>query len=87
MDNHINELSKGVKTNNSPKKYSLRSKKHEGKSGILDQNSRAEKPAKDATNNIKEKKTQNPSPLAKGPIPKVKEIMKPSSSFNFEHEI
>jgi ribonuclease HI len=87
MDNQINELSKGEKTNSSPNKYNLRSKKKEGKSDIPDQPSRAEKPAKDATNNNKEKKTQNPSPIAKGPVPEVREILKPPSYFNFEHEI
>jgi hypothetical protein len=87
MDSQINELSKGEKTNSSPNKYNLRSKKKEGKSDIPDQPSRAEKPAKDAINNNKEKKTQNPSPIAKGHVPEVREIMKPPSYFNFEHEI
>jgi hypothetical protein len=77
LDNQINELSKGEKANNSPNKYNLRSNKKEGKSDILDQPSRAEKPAKDAANNNKEKKTQNPSPIAKGLVPEVREIMKP----------
>jgi hypothetical protein len=87
MDNQINELSKGDKTNSNPNKYNLRSKKKEGKSDIPDQPPRADKPAKDATNNNKEKKTQNPSPIAKGYVPEVREIIKPPSSFNFEHEI
>jgi hypothetical protein len=30
MDNQLNELSKGEKTNNNPNKYNLRSKKKEG---------------------------------------------------------
>jgi hypothetical protein len=35
----------------------------------------------------KEKKAQNPPPIAKDPVPKVREILKPPSPFNFEHEI
>jgi hypothetical protein len=69
MENQINELSKGEKTNSSPNKYNLRSKKKEGTSDFPDQPSRAENPTKDATNNDKENKTQNPSPIAKGPVP------------------
>ena len=65
MDNQINELSKGEKANSSPNKYNLRTKKKEGKSDILDQPSKAKKPAKDAKKNNKEKKAQNPSPVAK----------------------
>jgi hypothetical protein len=87
MDNQINELRKGEETNSSPHKYNLRSKKKEGKSDIPGQPSRAENHAKDTTNNSKENKAQNPSPISKGLVPEVKEILKPSSYFNFEHEI
>jgi ribonuclease HI len=88
MNSQINELSKGEKANNSSSnKYNLRSKKKEGKSDIPDQPLIAEKPAKDATNNNKERKTQNPPSIAKDLVPEVREILKPSSSFNFEHEI
>jgi hypothetical protein len=38
-------------------------------------------------NNNRGKKSQNPLPIVKDPIPKVREILKPPSSFNFEHEI
>jgi ribonuclease HI len=87
MNSQINELSKGEKANSSPNKYNLRSKKKEGKSDIPDQPSIAEKPTKDATNNNKEKKAQNPPPIAKDLVPEVREILKPPSSFSFEHEI
>jgi hypothetical protein len=87
MNSQINELSKGEKANSSPNKYNLWSKKKEGKSDIPDQPSIAEKPAKDTTNNNKEKKAQNPPPIAKDPVPEVREILKPPSSFSFEHEI
>jgi hypothetical protein len=60
MDNQINELSKGEKTNSSPNKYNLRSKKKEGKSDIPDQPSRVEKPAKDAINNKQGKENTEP---------------------------
>jgi hypothetical protein len=87
MNSQINELSKGEKASSSPNKYNLRSKKKEGKSDIPDQPLIAEKPVKHATNITKEKKTQNPSPIVKDPVPEVREILKPPSSFNFEHEI
>ena len=56
MENQINELSKGEKTNSSPNKYNLRSKNKEGKYNIPDQPSRAENPAKYTVNGSKEKK-------------------------------
>jgi hypothetical protein len=34
-------------------------------------------PTKDATNNRKERKAQNPPPIVKDPIPEVREIIKP----------
>jgi hypothetical protein len=70
-------LSRGEKTISSPNKYNLRSKKKEGKSDILDYPSKEENPAKDAVNRSKEKKTQNPSPIAKGYVLEVREILKP----------
>jgi hypothetical protein len=87
IDSQINELSKGEKENSGPNKYNLQSKKKEGKYDIPDHPARAENPTKDAVNNNKEKKAQNPSPVAKDPVPEVREIMKPPSSFSFEHEI
>jgi hypothetical protein len=69
MEGQINELSKGKKTNSSPNKYNLRSKKREGKSDIPDQPSGVEKPTKYAVKDSKEKKMQNPSPLAKYLVP------------------
>jgi hypothetical protein len=47
MNNHLNELSKGEKTSHTPNRYNLRSKQKEGKSDILDQPNREEKPTKD----------------------------------------
>jgi hypothetical protein len=35
----------------------------------------------------KEKEVQKPSPMVKGLVPEVKEILKPSPFFNFDHEI
>jgi hypothetical protein len=72
MDIQLNELSKGNKASNNPNRYNLRSKKKYGKSDIPDQPPRADKPAKDAASNNKEKRTQNPPPVVKGPIPEVK---------------
>jgi hypothetical protein len=87
MDIQLNEIRKGDKANDSPKKYNLRSKKKEGKSDVPNQPSRAYKSSKDAANSSKEKKAQNPSPVAKSPVPEVGNFFKPPSSFIFEHEI
>jgi hypothetical protein len=87
MDNQLNELSKGDKANNSPNRYNLRSKKKEGKPDVPDQPTKAEKPAKDIADNNKGKKAQAPSPVIKVHVPEVKEILKPSPFFNFDHEI
>jgi hypothetical protein len=72
MDNQINELSKGEKASSSFNKYNLGSKKKEGKFDIPDQPSKAEKLAKYVANRSKEKKSQNPSPIAKGHVPEVR---------------
>jgi hypothetical protein len=54
---------------------------------FLSKPTRAEKPAKDITDNNKGKKAQAPSPVIKVPVPEVKEILKPPPFFNFDHEI
>jgi hypothetical protein len=77
MDTQINDMSKGEKTNNSPNKYNLRSKKKELEFGIPNQPSKAEKPTKYVANRSKKKKAQNPSPIAKGHVPEVREILNP----------
>jgi hypothetical protein len=87
LNSQINELSKGEKANTSPNKYNLQSKRKIEESDIPAQPPRVEKPTKHAMNTIKEKKAQNPSPIAKDPVPEVREILKPPSSFSFEHEI
>jgi len=87
IDSQINKLSKGEKENNGPSKYKLWSKKKEGKSGISNQPSILDKPVKDAANNNKVKKSQTPSPVVNEFVSEVREIMKPPSFFNFEHEI
>jgi hypothetical protein len=87
MNSQINELSKGEKARSSPNKYNLGSKKKEGKYDIPNHPSMAEKPTKNTANISKEKKAKNPSPIAKDPVSEVREILKPPSSFSFDHEI
>jgi hypothetical protein len=84
MNSQVNELGKGGKSNNTPNRYHLRSKKKEGN---FDQPLIAEKLVKPATITIKEKKTRNTLPTAKEPISEVREAPKPLSSFSFGHEI
>jgi ribonuclease HI len=85
-DNQLNELSNGEGTSHNPNRYSLRSKKKEGKLDIFYHPTRAEKSVKNVADGVKEKEA-NPPPLVKGPIPEVKEVVKPPSSFSFDHEI
>jgi hypothetical protein len=87
MNNQVNELGKGEKSNNTPNRYHLRSKKKEGNFDSHDQPLIVEKPAKPVTITTKEKKNQNTSPTAKEPVSKVRESPKPFPSFSFEHEI
>jgi hypothetical protein len=84
MDSQLNEMSKGGRTDNNPNRYNLRSKKKEGNPDILDEPVRTKKLAKNVAYGIKEREA---NPLVKGPIPEVKEVVKPPSSFSFDHEI
>jgi hypothetical protein len=87
MDSQLNELRKGDKANDNPNRYNLRSKKKEGKPNFPEQPTRAEKPVEDVADDNKGKKVQTPSQVAITPVPEVKEILKPTSPFNFEHEV
>jgi hypothetical protein len=87
MDSQLNELSKVDKTNISPNRYKLRSKKKEGKSGIPDHPTREKKHVKNVVDNNKYRKARNPSLVVKSPVPEVRKFLKPPSSFNLEHEI
>jgi hypothetical protein len=87
MDSQLNELSKWENTNNKPNRYNLGSKKKEGKPDVLDQPTREDKLTKNVADGSKEKEVQKPSPMVKGLIPEVKEILKPSPFLNFDHEI
>jgi hypothetical protein len=51
------------------------------------QSIREERPANEEANDHRGKKAHPPSPIVHNHVPKIKEIPKPTSSFNFEHEI
>jgi hypothetical protein len=87
MGSQLNELSKGKRTSGNSNRYNLRSKKKEGEPDIHDQPTRTVNPAKDVAASNREKEAQNPQLVVKSPIPEVKEILKPPSSFSFENEI
>jgi hypothetical protein len=72
MDSQLNELSKGDKAIDSPNRYNIRSKKKRGKPDVPEQPTRVENPTEDVASNNQEKKTQNPSPIAKCPILEVR---------------
>jgi hypothetical protein len=65
MDSQLNELSKGEKTSNNPNRYSLRSKKKEGKLDISDQPTRVENPAKEWQTTGKKRRHKTPHQWSK----------------------
>jgi hypothetical protein len=87
MGSRLNELRKGERTNGNPKRYNLMSKKKDGNPGIIDQPTRTKHHVKEVAASNKKKEAQNPQTVVKRPIPEVKEILKPASSFSFENEI
>jgi hypothetical protein len=87
MDNQLNELSKGEKSNENSNKYNLRSKKKEGKPNTSDQPTKTENSAKVVASSNKEKEIQDPQAVTKTHAPEIKEILKSPSSFIFESEI
>jgi len=87
MDSQLNELSKENKTSNRQGRYDLRSQKKAVAPDAPEQLTRTEKPANEAADNHRGKKTQPLSPIIQSHVPKIREIPKLSSSFNFEHEI
>jgi hypothetical protein len=87
MNSHLNELSKGEKTNENQNKYNLRSKQKEGKPSTSNQPKKSDPSAKIVVAPNKGNEEQNNQPMVKSPILEVKEIMKSPYSFNFENEI
>jgi hypothetical protein len=87
LDRQLNELSKEKRTSGNSNRYNLRLKKKYGEPEILDQPTRKVKYSKDVATSSKEKEAQNPQLVVENPIPEVKEILKPPSSFIFENKI
>jgi hypothetical protein len=87
MNSQLNELSKGDKASGGRGRYNLRSDKRAAVPDVPEQSSRAEKPANEAADNHRGKKAQPLSPIVQSHVPEIREIPKPTSSFNFEHEI
>jgi ribonuclease HI len=87
MGSQLNELSKGERTSGNPNRYNLRSKKKEGKPYIPYHPTRTKHHVKEVASRRKEKEAQSPQEVVKSPIPEVKDILNPPSSFIFENEI
>jgi hypothetical protein len=85
--NQLNELSKGEKAGGGQGMYNLRSNKRTTTSDIPEQSTRIENPANAITDGHRGKKAQPLSPIFHNHVPEIKEILKPTYSFNFEHEI
>jgi hypothetical protein len=87
MNSQLNELSKGDKASGGRGRYNLRSDKRAAASDIPEPSTRAEKPANEIADSHRGKKAQPLSPIVQNHVPEIREIPKPTSSFNFEHEI
>jgi ribonuclease HI len=87
MDSQLNELSKGDKASGGRGRYNLRSDKKTAAPDIPEQSTRTERPANEVADGHRGKKAQPLSPIVHDHAPEIREIPKPASSFNFEHEI
>jgi ribonuclease HI len=87
MDNQLNELSKGDKAGGGRGRYNLRSDKRVAALDVPELSTRAQKSAEEVPDNHKGKKAQPLSPIIQIHAPEIREIPKPTPSFNFEHEI
>jgi hypothetical protein len=87
MDGQLNELSKGDKASGGRGRYNLRSDKRATTPDVPEQSTRTEKPANEVADAHIGKKAQPLSPIVHNHVPEIREIPKPMSSFNFEHEI
>jgi ribonuclease HI len=86
MDSQLNELSRGDKASGSRGRYNLRSDKKTAAPDIPEYSIRAERHDNEVATGHRGKKSP-PSPIVHNHVPEIKEIPKPTSSFNFEHEI
>jgi hypothetical protein len=87
MNIQLNELSKGDKASSGRGRYNLRSDKRVATPDVPEQSTRTEKPANEVADAHRGKKAQTLSPIVHNHVPEIREIPKPMSSFNFEHEI
>jgi hypothetical protein len=87
MDSQLNELSKGDKASGSQGRYDLRSKKKTVAPDVPKKSTRTEKPANEVADSHRGKKPRPLSPIVQNHVPEIREILKLTSSFNFEHEI
>jgi hypothetical protein len=87
MDDQLNELSKGDKVSGSRGRYNLRFEKRTEALDIPEQSTRAENPDNKVVDSHRGKKAQPLSPIVHNHVPEIREIPKPTYSFNFEHEI
>jgi hypothetical protein len=87
MDSQLNEMSEWEITSGNPNRYNLKSKRKGGNHDNPEKPTGTKYPVKGVAGNNKEKEDHNPQEVVNIPIPEVKEIPKPSSSFSFKNEI
>jgi ribonuclease HI len=86
MNGQLNELSEGDKAGGGRDRYNLRSDK-KAAPDVSESSTRAQKSTDEVPDSHKGKKAQPLSPIIQIHAPEIREIPRPTSSFNFEHEI
>jgi hypothetical protein len=87
MNGQLHELSKADKAGSGRGRYNLRSDKKAAAPDVPEPSTRAKRPTEETTDSNKGKKAQPLSPVIQIHAPEIREIPKPTSSFNFEHEV
>jgi hypothetical protein len=87
MNGQLHELSKADKAGSGRGRYNMRSDKKAATPDVPEPSTRAKRPTEETADNNKGKKAQPLSPVIQIHAPEIREIPKPASSFNFEHEI
>jgi ribonuclease HI len=87
MNGQLHELSKADKAGSGRGRYNLRSDKKAAAPDVPESSTRAKRPTEETADSNKGKKAQPLSPVIQIHAPEIREIPKPTSSFNFEHEI
>jgi hypothetical protein len=87
MKGQLHELSKADQAGSGRGRYNLRSDKKAAAHDVPESSTRAKQHTEETADSNKGKKAQPLSPVIQIHAPEIREIPKPTSPFNFEHEI